>query len=413
MKMMKMMKILFITQFFPPETGAAASRISGLAKNLNRLGHKITVLTGLPNYPSGIINERYRSKLFCLENIDGVAINRVWVYASPLRSFFTRLLNYFSLVITSILFELFDKDNYDVLVASSPPLFLGISGYVIARLKRARFVLDIRDIWPKIGIDTGELNKDSIFIRIAEGLEAFLYNKADLITVVTGYKFRHLKEKGMPESKIKMIPNGVDREFIEVKTDPEVKAKYYNNSGTFTVLYAGLLGIAQGVEVVIKAANLLKDRHEIKFYIIGEGVEKGSLVRLAKGLGLQNVIFIDNQPKEKIATFLRHSDVSIIPLKKADFADSVPSKLLESMAFGCPVILSASGEAAMIVERSGGGLVARPGDPLELAEAISRLYNDPDLRIQSGRNGIRFIEDNFIREKIAKELEKALIYITT
>lgn len=402
------MKILFLTQFFPPETGAASSRISGLAKNLNKLGHKITVLTGLPNYPSGIINERYHGKLSCREDIEGVLINRVWVYASPLRSFFTRLLNYFSLVITSILFELFDKEDYDVLVASSPPLFLGISGYVIARLKRARFVLDIRDIWPKIGVDTGELDKDSIFIRIAEGLETFLYNKSDLITVVTEYKLRYLKEKGLCESKVKVIPNGVDREFLEVKADQEVKARYYSDNGIFIVLYAGLLGIAQGVGVIIEAADLLKDRHEIRFYIIGEGVEKGSLVRRAKALGLQNVIFIDTQPKETIASFLRYSDVSIIPLKKASFSDSVPSKLLESMAFGSPVILSASGEAAMIVKRSGGGLVTRPGDHVELADAVSRLYNDPELRIQLGKNGMRFIEENFIRDKIAKEFENAL-----
>lgn len=402
------MKILFITQFFPPETGAAASRISGLARNLKLAGHEVTVLTGFPNYPSGVIDKRYRSKPFICREQEGVKINRVWIFASHRRRFFTRLLNYFSLVITSILFELFDRKDYDVVIASSPPLFLGISGYVISRIKRARFTLDIRDIWPKIGIDTGELNRDSLIIKIAERLEDFLYNKSNLITVVTESKFRYLQEKGIPKSKVKVAPNGVDREFLGVKPDPEIKSRYFKNN-VFTVLYAGLIGIAQGVEVIIKAANILKERRDIRFYIIGDGVEKESLVRLAETLNLQNVTFIENQPKEKIATFLKNSDITIIPLKRASFADSVPSKLLESMAFGCPVILSASGESATIVERSESGLVTEPGNAEELAAAVLKLESNVGLRKQFSKNGKQFIEKNFMRDKIAEEFEKLFV----
>lgn len=403
-----LMRILFITQFYPPEMGAAAARIAGLAKNLAKLGHGITVLTGFPNYPSGIIHKEYQLKLFLTKIVDGISLNRVWVFASPLRKFLTRLLNYFSLVFTSILFEIFNTKDYEVVIVSSPPLFLGISGYAISRLKGSKFVLDIRDIWPKIGVDTGELRKDSLPIKIAEWLEYFLYQNADLITVVTERKSIYLQELGIPVSKISVIPNGVDREYLETEADKTVVEENFNDN-CFSVLYAGLLGIAQGVDVIIKAANILKEQHDIKFFIIGDGVEKKYLIELVEDNGLENVTFIENQPKEKIATFLKNCDVSVIPLKKADFSDSVPSKLLESMAFGCPVILSASGESASIVESSEGGLVVKPGDEKELANAILKLKRDSDLRDKFAKNGELFIKNNFMRDKIVEEFEKVLM----
>lgn len=402
------MKILFITQFYPPEMGAAASRISGLARNLKKFGHDVTVLTGFPNYPSGIIDRKYRYKFFTQEEDEGVIVNRVRVYASPLRKFYTRLLNYFSLVFTSILFEVFDKKEYDIAITSSPPLFLGIAGYVISRLKGTRNVLDVRDIWPKIGVDTGELDKDSFFIKVAEKLEDFLYLNADLITAVTELKYSYLVNKGIHESKVKVISNGVDREFLRVEDDSTVEAEYFKTE-MFTVLYAGLMGIAQGVEIIIEAANLLKEREDIRFFIIGEGVDKDRLIRTAADYGLKNVKFIENQPKERIATFLKKSDVSVIPLKKASFSDSVPSKLLESMAFGCTVILSASGESATIVQKSGAGLVVEPGDFKELSIAIAKLKDDPGLSKQFSENGKRFVEENFMRDNIAEKLEKVLV----
>lgn len=401
------MKILFITQFYPPEMGAAASRISGLGRNISSFGNEVTVLTGFPNYPSGVIGKKYRFKLFSVENDGNVRVNRVWVFASPLRKFYTRLLNYFSLVFTTIIFELFNKQDYQKVIVSSPPLFLGIAGYVISRLKGACFVLDIRDIWPKIGVDTGELKKESIFIKLAEKLEIFLYNMADLVTVVTESKKQYLLENGISESKISVIPNGVDREYLDVEVNPGIESSYFNDS-CFTILYAGLVGIAQGVDVIVEAANLLKTTEGIRFIIVGEGVKKGEIIKLAEDFGLSNVMFIDNQPKERIATFLKRCDLSIIPLKKASFSDSVPSKLLESMGFGCPVVLSASGESATIVERSGGGVVTEPGNAKELADAILRLYGNAELRIQFSKNGKVFVARNFMRDDIAKKFVKVL-----
>lgn len=401
------MKILFITQFYPPELGAAASRISGLARNLKRLGHDVTVLTGFPNYPSGIIHQKYRKKFVVYEEQVGVQIKRVWVYSSPKRKFYTRLLNYFSLVFTSILFEFYDRDEYDVAIASSPPLFLGIAGYVVSRIKRARFTLDVRDLWPKIGVDMGELKKDALFVRLAERLEKFLYYRADIITVTTNLKRKYIIENGIIDSKVTVIPNGVDREYLDLKTDVNVKEHFFNNH-TFVVLYAGLIGIAQGVEVIIYAANLLKDRDDIKFYIIGEGVEKEKIIKLVNNLKLQNVIFVESLPKENIATFLRNADVTVIPLKKASFSDAVPSKLLESLAFNCPVVLSASGESETIVEKSGGGLITEPGNAEELSQSILKLYNDIELKMRFKTNNTDYIEINFMREKIAQQLATTL-----
>lgn len=406
------LKILFISQFFPPEMGAAASRIAGLSENLRRLGHDVTVLTGFPNYPSGVIGAEYRRKLFVSDGYEGVRVNRVWVFASPGRRFITRLLNYFSLVATSILFGMFDGKRYDVVVASSPPLFLGIAGYIISKTKGAGFVLDIRDIWPKIGVDTGELDKESSCIKLAEGLEDFLYKSADLVTVVTEGKAEYLHGKSIAGPKVKIVPNGVDREFLDVKTDQEIISRSFSGK-SFTVLYAGLIGIAQGVDVMVKAAHILKERSDIRFYIVGDGVEKESIVELAQSLDLKTVAFVESQPKEKIATFLRGADVTVIPLKRASFADSVPSKLLESMAFGCPVILSASGESAAIVERSGGGVVTAPGDPAGVAAAILRLKDDDGLRRQCGVDGQQFVEKYFMRDNISRDFGESLENLPT
>ena len=390
--------------------GAAAARIAGLAKNLKSFGHEVTVLTGFPNYPSGKIDKKYKYKLFsCGKEIDGVNIKRVWVFASPKRKFYTRLINYFSLIFTSTMFELFDKEKHDVVFVTSPPLFLGIAGYFISKIKKAQFVFDIRDLWPKFGVDSGNLTKNTIYVKLAERLEDFLYKKAKIITVTTNGKFEYLNEsKGISGIKIKILPNGVDKEFLNLETDNEIKTKFFNN-GAFTVLYAGLIGIAQGVDVIVKAANILKEKRDINFYIVGEGVEKCPIQDLAKELNLKNIFFVNNLPKEKIATFLRNSDATVIPLKKASFTESVPSKLLESLAFKCPVILSASGESASIVEQSNGGLITTPGDEEELAVAIRKLYDDRGLTIQFRTNETKFIENNFMRDKIAKDLEGILM----
>ena len=406
------MKILFITQFYPPEMGAAATRIAGLARNLKSFGHEVTVLTGFPNYPSGEIGKKYRYKFFsCSSEIDGVNIKRVWVFASPKRKFYTRLINYFSLIFTATLFELFDKSKYDVVFTTSPPLFLGIAGYLISKIKKAVFVFDIRDLWPKFGVDSGNLAKNTIYVRLAERLEDFLYKKAEVITVTTNGKYEYLNEvKGIAGTKIKVLPNGVDKEFLDLKTDNDIKTKFFNN-GTFTVLYAGLIGIAQGVDVIVKAANILKEKRDIKFYIVGEGVEKCPIQELAKELGLESIFFVKNLPKEKIATFLRNADLTIIPLKKASFTESVPSKLLESLAFKCPVILSASGESTTIVEQANGGIITSPGNEEELAVAILKLYENLGLKMQFRTNKTKYIENNFMRDKIAKDLEEIFSYL--
>ena len=400
------MRILFITQFYPPEMGAAAARMAGLARNLKNFGHEVTILTGFPNYPSGEIAKKYKYKLFsCSREISGVNIKRVWVFASPRRKFYTRLVNYFSLIFTATLFELFDKSKYDVVFTTSPPLFLGIAGYLISKIKKTVFVFDIRDLWPKFGVDSGNLTKNTIYVRLAERLEDSLYKRADIITVTTNGKYEYLNEvKGISGTKITVLPNGVDKEFLNLETDNNIKTKFFNN-GVFTVLYAGLIGIAQGVDIIVKAANILKEKRDIKFYIVGEGVEKCPIQRLTKELGLDNIFFVKNLPKEKIATFLRNTDVTIIPLKKASFTESVPSKLLESLAFKCPVILSASGESTTIVEKSNGGLITTPGNEEELAVAILKLYENRELKMQFRTNKNKYIKDNFMRDKIAKDLE--------
>lgn len=400
------MNILFISHFYPPESGAASKRISGLARNLKKLGHNVEVLTGFPSYPTGIKEPEYKGKFYMEDEIDGIKIYRYCVFSSPKRTKINRALNYFTFMLSSMFF-VFKKKKYDVIIASSPPIFIGIPACFISSIKKVPLVFDIRDIWPDIAYEMGAIDKKSLVYRILDNLSNFIYKKSKMITVVTKGKKKKLITKGIEENKIKVISNGFDKEFLQNDIDVELIRKY-NLEEKFTLLYAGLIGLAQGLGMIIDTAEMLQEYEDIQFLIIGDGPEKPKLEKDLLKRNIKNVVFIGLMPHEKIYTFLKYSKASIVPLINEKLQDSVPTKMLESLGAGCPVILSAKGESEKILLESQGGICIEPNDSNALREGILYLYKNQHIETNMGANGQEYVLSNYTRESIAKKLNVLL-----
>jgi len=400
------MKILFLTQFFPPESGAASKRIHGLAKHLVSLGHEVYVVTGMPNYPTGKIKEEYRNKTFCFEEIDGIKVFRYYVYVSNKKNTLNRLLNYFSLVLSSLFF-LFKRKKVDVVITSSPPLFLGIAGVIMSKFKKVPHVFDVRDIWPNVAVEIGEITEQSKIYKLMSKVERFIYKNSSVLTVVTKGKKETLIRNGVNRDKIRLISNGFDEEFLDFPIDQHI-AESYGLSNKFNLLYAGIIGIAQGIDLIIKAAELLKPYSDIQFVLVGTGVELEKMKNLVKEKGLDNVVFAGEQPHINIRSFLHYSQVALVPLKSNALKDSVPTKLYEALGVGKPVILSASGDSEEVVKEAQGGLVVKPGDVNMLVKSIEKLYQDKNFYNYCIENSEKYIIDNYSRKSIARIFEKEL-----
>jgi glycosyltransferase involved in cell wall biosynthesis len=405
------MRILFMTQYYPPETGAPQNRLSDLARYLSQFGHTVTVLTALPNYPKGEVFEGYRGRLAMIEQVGSVRIIRTWLYAALQKDFARRLMNYFSFMLSSVLFGVGKIGKQDVVVVESPPLFLGLSGYFLSRLRSAKLVLNISDLWPESAVAMGVL-RNRVLIRLSQHLEEFLYRRADLITGQTQGIVENIGSR-CPMKRVAFLPNGVDAEAFIVEHHGERTLgvrKEFDVEGKFVVGYAGLHGLAQGLETVLSAAQILSAYEGITFLLVGEGVEKPGLVRLAAELGLTNTRFCPGQPAERIPEVLAVFDVALVPLKRLDlFKGAVPSKMFEAMAAGVPLILSVEGEARSLLEAAQAGIYVEPENPQGLAEGILHLYRDPGYRKQLGRNGRKYVVEHRDRRRIAKTFEELLL----
>jgi len=404
------LRILVISQYFPPEIGAAATRVGELAEALRRRGHDMTVVTEFPNYPHGIIAERYRGRLFRRESFHGIDVIRSFVYASERGTFFQRILFYLSFMLSSI-FGALRAERYDIILATSPPLFVGISGYLLSILKGGIFVFEVRDIWPESAIMLDQL-RNRFSIWMAEKLEMFLYRRAEHIIVVTRGFIRDLMAKGVPRRKISLVSNGVNMDFFrpEPRSARVLKALHLENK--FIVSYVGNLGLAQGFKAIFKCAEMLRGEERIAFVIVGDGVSKKKNMALARRMGLENVLFVDAQPKSKILTYLSLADVSLVPMRKTQLhLITVPAKLYENMACGKPIILSVDGEARQILEQARAGIFVEPENSEQMARAILKLYRNPALLSEYGRNGREYVVEHFSREQQADLLESVLLSI--
>jgi len=402
------MKILYISHYFPPEVNAPAVRISEMASRWAESGADVTVLTCFPNHPTGVIPDEYRGMWRCREKRGKVNVVRTYVYAAANKGFLKRVLNFLSFMFSSIFFGSWMVEKPDILIATSPQFFVAAAGYVISRIKRCKFVFEVRDIWPEEIVAVGAL-KNRLIIKLLETLEMFLYKKADLIVAVAQGTIDSLKERGVPVEKMAFVPNGVDIDFFRAKAEGREVREKLGIESKFLVGYIGTHGMAHKLETVLYAADKLRDRDDIRFMFVGEGAEKANLISLAGDLRLNNVIFHDQIGRESIPEYYAACDICLVPLRKAElFTKNIPSKIYEIMASARPIIISAEGESLRLVEKSGAGLGARPEDADDLALKIIHLRHDREMRRAMGRDGYSFALANSSRARLAEDYKVIL-----
>jgi glycosyltransferase involved in cell wall biosynthesis len=403
------MKILFLTQYCPPEVGAPQNRIFEFAKQLKSFGHEVTILTAMPNYPKGEIFDDYKGKKIVKEELDGIKIVRTSIYATKEKTFVKRLRNYLSFTFSSVFQGAKHIEKQDVIITESPPLFLGWSGYVLSKMKKAKFIFNISDLWPESAVKLGVLH-NKMLIKMSTWLEEFCYRKAVAVTGQTKGIVDNIISRGISKEKVHLITNGVDTEFFKKQNRDEEFRKSIGIEDKFSICYAGIHGIAQGLEVVIDAAELLKEHTNIQIVFIGDGPEKKELINRAKDKGLTNVTFLPVQPKSNMPKIIASMDATVIPLKKLDlFKGALPSKMFEALASELPIVLAVEGEAERLINEANAGITVEPENSKKIAEAIVKLYENEEFRNTLGSNGRKYVIENYSREKITRRLEKILL----
>lgn len=375
------MHILFLTDNFPPEVNAPASRTHEHAREWVKAGHRVTVITCAPNFPKGQVFEGYRNRLWQRENVDGIEVIRVWTYITANEGFLRRTLDYMSFMIAAILAAPFVRD-VDVIVGTSPQFFTACAAYAVSRYKRVPFVFELRDLWPESIRAVGAM-QSPMLLRWLESLELFLYRHAALIVSVTHSFKRDLERRGISGDKIVVITNGVDLSHFAPRTKDDALARDLGLNGKFVAGYLGTHGLAHGLRTILEAARQLKAQPEgadVAFVLLGDGAEKKALKAEAERLGLDNVLFLDTVPKHQIPRYWSLLNVSIVHLRRAElFTSVIPSKLFECMSMGVPVLHGVAGESAEIVEREGVGRIFEPENSEQLVKTLLAMKGNRDL----------------------------------
>jgi glycosyltransferase involved in cell wall biosynthesis len=405
------LRILFLTQYYPPETGAAQNRIGNLTRRLAALGHNISVLTAFPSYPAGRIFDGYRGKAI-MESMEGsVRVIRVWCFATKSKRFVPRIINYFSFVVTSLVLAVWKLGKQDFIIVESPPLFLGISGIILSRIEKARLIMNISDLWPESAVALGIIG-DGVLLRWLTKFEEYLYRRSELITAQTNGIAENIARR-MEHKKVVFLPNGISPEEIlseQAKRAARLEVRQrLGLQADFIVGYTGLHGLAQSLHTVLESAQRLTSEPSILFAFIGDGPEKERLEALARELGLHNVRFCPSQPAAEMGKIFAALDVAIIPLRRHPlFQGALPSKLFEAMGAGLPVIFSGEGEAGELVQRAQAGICVEPENAEALASAILTLFRSPELRQTYSNNGSAYAARKFNRAEIAAQLSSIL-----
>lgn len=397
------MNITLISLVFPPEPGAA-NRSGDLALELTHLGHKVTVVTGFPSYPTGVVQEGYTKS--CLQREtwkDGIELIRVWLHTHPDRdSGKHRILHYLSFTATSLYGALFGPKP-DIIYISSPPYFIGVTGWLLSRLTGAHMVLDVQDFWPEAPILRGDI-KNPLLIKFLLASERFVYSRCSLIFGLSDVMVRRIVERGVDPRKVKRVFNWVDLAGQPADRNPELRHEL-GLEGKTVFLFAGNIGYAQGLMTVIEGADLLRDEDDIRFVFLGGGVEKQKLMDSVRERDLHNVIFLDPVPPEEVNDYYAMADLLLLhlePLKHRQAA--IPGKLQGYMASGKPVLAGAEGATADVVHQADCGWSFEPDNPDALrAAALQVLNSSREERERRGRAGRIFAEREFeIRQQVRK-----------
>ena len=407
------MKILYVSQYFPPEMGAPAARADELSRHWARMGHDVTVLTGFPNHPTGVIPENWRSRFRQLrytETVDGVRVVRTWLWPLPNRKMHERIRNYASFCISAAISGL-DLQKPDVIIATSPQLLVALSGWWLAFWKRVPFVFEVRDLWPESLAAVGVGSEETLLHRSLYALARFLYRRADRVVVVApAFKDHLIRYYNVPAAKIVTVENGVATDLFRPDPAAAEVRRQLRLEDRFLICYIGTMGNAHGLETLIAAAEELRTASpNAMFLLIGEGAEKQRLVDLAAAHGLGNVQFLGQQPRERIPAYVSAADLCLVMLKKTElFKTVIPTKLLEYMACERPVIVAVDGQARQIAEEAGAGVYVGPENSNALAKAILDLAAAPERRREMGTSGRQYIVNKFSREKTARDYLKVL-----
>lgn len=409
------MKILYVSQYFPPEMGAPAARAAELAHHWSDAGHNVSVLTGFPNHPTGVVPPEWRSRLLRMiykDTAGGADVYRTWLWPLPNRKSHERMRNYASFCFSAALRGL-TLPRPDVIIATSPQLLVGLAGWWLAFARQIPFVFEVRDLWPESLAAVGVSSDDSLLHHTLAGIARFLYEHADCIVVVTpAFKDRLIANWHVPPEKISVVENGVETDVFAPAPDSETRGlrQQLNAEGQFVVSYIGTMGNAHGLETLLDAASILQQQNpDIRFLLIGEGAEKKRIQSAALSCNLANVHFLDQQPRETIPAFISASDACLVLLKKTDvFKTVIPTKMLEFMSCARPVILGVDGQARQIVEDAEAGVVIEPENAEELVAAIQQLYADRALGCSLGKKGRDYVVKNFSRASTADKYVKVL-----
>lgn len=382
------MHILFLTDNFPPEVNAPASRTFEHCREWVKTEHRVTIITCVPNFPQGQPYPGYKNKLWQIETIEGIRVIRVWSYITANSRFVRRILDYISYMISATIASIFVR-KVDLVVGTSPQLFTAVAAYLVGLLKSKPYVFELRDLWPESIKAVGAM-RDSKVIQVFELLELFLYRKAACIIPVTHSFKKVLVNRGIDANKIHVVTNGVDVS----RYSPQIKDKKliskFQLQDKFVVGYIGTHGMAHALETILKAAKLLSDKNDndsIHFVLLGNGAKKVELMRLAEEMQLDNVTFFDSVLKDEVVRYWSLLDVSIIHLKRTPLFQSViPSKLFESMGMGIPVLCGVEGESAEIVNSDKVGLTFIPENETDLIDKLTTLQTNTDLYQQFSNN---------------------------
>jgi glycosyltransferase involved in cell wall biosynthesis len=409
------LKLLILTQYFPPEVGAPQNRLFELALRLQDNGVEVTILTAMPNYPQMQIYKGYENKTYMYEEMQRLKVHRSHIYVSTNRSIMSRLRNYVSFVRSSTkVGKTIGEDHYDFLMCESPPLFLGYSAMRLAKCKNAKLIFNVSDLWPESAEKLGVVS-NKLFLKIAYTLEEKLYKSSVLVTGQTQGICKSINQR-FPSVKTYWLPNGVD---IDLYDPSKIEAgnwrsKHALSKEDFIVLYARIIGIAQGLDIILQAAAQSKDKPTVKFVLLGSGREKERLLQLKHDMQLSNVLFIDGVSKNEMRGVLKEVNAAVIPLRKLDlFLGAIPSKIFENMAMKIPVLLSVDGEAReLFVNQGKCAVYVEPGNDKGLAVKVEELCDDKPMQKQLGEAGRAYVMQNVKRDTIATGVYKRMQELT-
>jgi glycosyltransferase involved in cell wall biosynthesis len=401
------MKILLLTQWYPPEP---ALLIEELAQTLIAYGHQVQVLTGFPNYPGGKLYHGYRLRLLQRETVAGVPVARVPLYPEHSLSGFKRSMNYFSFAAAAAALGWAAVSKPDVMFVYHPPLTIGFPAFVLSRFWRIPFVYHIADMWPETLSATGMVNNAAVLKNLGR-FATWIYKKSAAISVITPGFRDNLVSKGVPADKIHVISSWVDTNFFRPVESDAVLAQKLGLAGRFNVMYTGTIGLAQGLDTVLEAAILLKDIPKVQFILVGDGADCQRLQGLAAERQIHNILFLGRHPATEMPRFYALADVLFLHLKDDPlFRITIPHKIFAYLASGLPILAAIEGDASKVVYDAQAGVICKPGDAKEIADAVRKLYLlSPAERTSLGMNGRKAAVELYSRENLVAQIEQMII----